>query len=639
MVGNFTVTRFSDGSTCLLPYTPIYDIQGSGPTAAITGTRDDAGCRRRRLRYREAARRARPFAASSSRTSRGTADPATSDGIFVFNGNNNTVSLGDVVRVRGTAGGVPGPDPDQRHQRSRTAGPASVAPVDVTLPVRLGGLSSSSTRGCSSACPQTLYVTEHFQLGRFGQVRAVVRWPAPAADERGRARARPRSPSRRRTTSTGSSSTTPRRRRTPTRSCSGAAATRSRPRNTLRGGDTATGIVGVMTYTWAGNAASGNAYRVRPINALGGYVNFEPTNPRPAVRARRRRARCKVVGHEPAQLLQHVRRLPKLHANGVGGAPTDCRGADDATEFARQWPKTVAAILALESRRPRRHRDGERRLRPGQRDRDARRPAQCGHRSRHLRLRRRRRRDRPGQRPRHRCDQGRHDLQAGERDPGRPDGGAEHASRSSTAATATLRNRPALAQAFEENANGRPLHRRRQPPQEQGQRLRRAGRRRRAGQLQRGPRQRRDRARWPGSRATRPGPATRTSSSSATTTPTRWKTRSRSSGTPAITNLVEHVRRRPTPTRTSSTASGATSTTRSRQPSLARQVTGAGEYHVNADEPSVLDLQHRVQVGRAADLALRARRVPHLRPRPDGRRPRPLHAPGRATARSMRGSA
>ncbi len=39
--------------------------------------------------------------------------------------------------------------------------------------------------------------------------------------------------------------------------------------NTLRGGDTATGIVGVMTYTWAGNAASGNAYRVRPINALG----------------------------------------------------------------------------------------------------------------------------------------------------------------------------------------------------------------------------------------------------------------------------------------------------------------------------------------------------------------------------------
>ena len=52
-------------------------------------------------------------------------------------------------------------------------------------------------------------------------------------------------------------------------------------RNTLRGGDTATGIVGVLNYTWAGNSASGNAYRVRPINALNGYVNFEPANPRP----------------------------------------------------------------------------------------------------------------------------------------------------------------------------------------------------------------------------------------------------------------------------------------------------------------------------------------------------------------------
>jgi predicted extracellular nuclease len=43
---------------------------------------------------------------------------------------------------------------------------------------------------------------------------------------------------------------------------------------------------------------------------------------------------------------------------------------------------------------------------------------------------------------------------------------------------------------------------------------------------------------------------------------------------------------RPTPT--SSTASGATSTTRS--PAVAApQVTGAGDVHINADEPSVLD--------------------------------------------------
>ncbi|HEY9075271.1 MAG TPA: ExeM/NucH family extracellular endonuclease [Anaerolineaceae bacterium] len=32
---------------------------------------------------------------------------------------------------------------------------------------------------------------------------------------------------------------------------------------------------------------------------------------------------------------------------GVGGGPTDCRGADTQAEFDRQWPKTVAAIAAL----------------------------------------------------------------------------------------------------------------------------------------------------------------------------------------------------------------------------------------------------------------------------------------------------
>jgi uncharacterized protein len=33
---------------------------------------------------------------------------------------------------------------------------------------------------------------------------------------------------------------------------------------------------------------------------------------------------------------------------GVGGASMDCRGADNAAEFARQWPKTVAAIVGMD---------------------------------------------------------------------------------------------------------------------------------------------------------------------------------------------------------------------------------------------------------------------------------------------------
>jgi hypothetical protein len=35
--------------------------------------------------------------------------------------------------------------------------------------------------------------------------------------------------------------------------------------------------------------------------------------------------------------------------NGVGGPATDCRGADTLPEFDRQWPKTVAAILKVDA--------------------------------------------------------------------------------------------------------------------------------------------------------------------------------------------------------------------------------------------------------------------------------------------------
>ncbi len=51
--------------------------------------------------------------------------------------------------------------------------------------------------------------------------------------------------------------------------------------NTLRGGDTATGIVGVLTYTWAGNSGQWECLPHPPDQCLNGSVNFEPANPRP----------------------------------------------------------------------------------------------------------------------------------------------------------------------------------------------------------------------------------------------------------------------------------------------------------------------------------------------------------------------
>ena len=136
-------------------------------------------------------------------------------------------------------------------------------------------------------------MTEHFQLGRFGQVvlSSGGRLPqptnvvAPGAAALALQAANNLEPDH------------PRRRvadaRTPTRSSSAAAACRSQRRNTLRGGDTATGIVGVLTYTWAGNAASGNAYRVRPVERARRHApNFAAGQPAPGRGPRTSAARC-----------------------------------------------------------------------------------------------------------------------------------------------------------------------------------------------------------------------------------------------------------------------------------------------------------------------------------------------------------
>ena len=104
-----------------------------------------------------------------------------------------------------------------------------------------------------------------------------------------------------------------------------------------------------MTYTWGGNAASPNAYRVRPLGALGGTAMFEPANARPDgppdVGGELRVAGMNLLNY--FNTFDGASSNPPYACNlGVGGGLTDCRGADDPGEFARQWPKTVAAIRA-----------------------------------------------------------------------------------------------------------------------------------------------------------------------------------------------------------------------------------------------------------------------------------------------------
>ncbi|MEY2817203.1 MAG: hypothetical protein RL275_666, partial [Chloroflexota bacterium] len=99
MVLDFTV-GFTTFDVCAQPYTSIPAIQGSGATVALTGTRTTQGVVVGD--YEGASPNLRGFFIQDPV---GDGNPATSDGIFVFEGSNaNTVNIGDVVRVTGTAG-------------------------------------------------------------------------------------------------------------------------------------------------------------------------------------------------------------------------------------------------------------------------------------------------------------------------------------------------------------------------------------------------------------------------------------------------------------------------------------------------------------------------------------------------------
>ncbi|HRQ22648.1 MAG TPA: lamin tail domain-containing protein, partial [Anaerolineales bacterium] len=163
MEADYSIT-FSVLNACILPFTPIYDIQGSGPVAAITGPVITQGVVVGD--YEGPSPTLRGFYIQDPD---GDGDPATSDGIFVFNGNNNNVNLGDLVRVTGTAGEFQ----DQTQISNVTSivpcGTGTVEPADVYFPIPSADY-LERYEGMLVRLPQTMFVTEHFQLGRFGQV-------------------------------------------------------------------------------------------------------------------------------------------------------------------------------------------------------------------------------------------------------------------------------------------------------------------------------------------------------------------------------------------------------------------------------------------------------------------------------------
>lgn len=330
---------------CTDPVTAIPAVQGAGDVAAITGVVTVRGVVVGDFEGVSPALRG--FYVQEPK---GDGDPATSDGIFVFEGSSgvDAVSVGQLVEVTGTAAEVQGQTQLTSSSVTVCGEGQTVKPVSVRLPAA-SATALERYEGMLVKLPQELTVTEHFQLGRFGEVLVSSggRLQQPTAKY---APTDPRSAALQARNNLNQlliDDATNRQNPDPIAFARGNAPVGQNlltAANTLRGGDTVEDAVGVMTYTWGGNAASPNAYRLRPIGALGGAAKFKNGNSRPAG-VPSVGGTLKVAS---SNLLNYFNTFTGC-TYGVGGATTDCRGAESAVELERQAAKEVAALTSLKA--------------------------------------------------------------------------------------------------------------------------------------------------------------------------------------------------------------------------------------------------------------------------------------------------
>jgi predicted extracellular nuclease len=250
------------------------------------------------------------------------ADPQTSEGLFVYDGGFGIdVAPGDVVRVRGTVAEYS--DVTELTNVSAVqvcSSGASVTTGPIDLPVS-AIVDLERYEGMLVTFPETLYATEHYNLGRYGELwlsvenrlwnpTSVVTPGAPALalqDLNDRSRV---------LIDDGSNIQNP------------AVVPYLAIDNTLRLGDTVQNLTGVLSYGF-------------------GYYRLHPTIPPAFVRANDRTATPVDPGDTFTVAGMNV--LNYFNGDGLGGGFPTTRGASTLSEFNRQRDKIIAAILAMDA--------------------------------------------------------------------------------------------------------------------------------------------------------------------------------------------------------------------------------------------------------------------------------------------------
>lgn len=255
------------------------------------------------------------------------ADSSTSEGIFVFESSGVDVNPGDRVRVAGSV--------SEYYDMTQIGNVTSVVvcannqwvtPAAISMPFA-DSTSLEAVEGMAIVFNQTLTVTENYDLGRYGEltlsangrlfIPTNVVAPGAAAND-----LQAQNDLNRIQLDDGRTAQNPDPVIFPAPGLSAY--------NTVRSGDTVTGLQGVVNYAFG-------KFRVQPTTS----VAFTATNPRPL---------------EPAleKSDKHLRVasfnvLNYFNGDGLGGGYPTARGANNLSEFERQRSKIISAILSMDA--------------------------------------------------------------------------------------------------------------------------------------------------------------------------------------------------------------------------------------------------------------------------------------------------
>jgi predicted extracellular nuclease len=253
------------------------------------------------------------------------ADANTSEGIFVYDNDFGVdVEVGDLVRVAGTVQEFYGNTQLSSVTTVFNCGTAEVTTTQVFLPVDSAD-DWEATENMKVTFSQNLTVAEVYNLGRFGQISLAserlyipTQLVAPGTEANDMAE---QNALKRITLDDGSSAQNP---ESVTYPAPGLTAS-----NTLRVGYTAANIEGVVAYSFG-------EYRIHPTS----QPDFVATN---------LREEAPSLPDEGTLRIASFNVLNYFNGDGLGGGFPTARGADTAAEFERQKDKIVAAILAMDA--------------------------------------------------------------------------------------------------------------------------------------------------------------------------------------------------------------------------------------------------------------------------------------------------